>query len=222
MSETAPAASSSLVPAAVEKPPPKRRGKKPGLAGARKSRSFSVSKLIPEALSMSQERAGMSLAALKKALAAAGYDVEKNNSRIKLALKRLVNKGVLVQTKGTGASGSFKLSKKASPENVKGKVKKSASAKAKKLGLPKASRSPKSSKTNVKKPKATPTKASSSGQKTKGTKGVQQRKSPAKARAANPNAGKSKMVLQKTDLRKAAAKKVLNGQAAGVDLILLS
>ncbi|KAL6037750.1 hypothetical protein STEG23_012751 [Scotinomys teguina] len=149
----------------------------------------------------------MSLAALKKALAAAGYDVEKNNSRIKLALKRLVDKGVLVQTKGTGASGSFKLSKKAAPENVKGKVKKSASAKAKKLGLPQASRSPKSTKTKVvKKRKATPTKASV---KTKGTKGVRQRKSPAKARAAKPKpkAGKPKMALQRTDLRKAAAKK---------------
>ncbi|XP_049998591.1 histone H1t [Alexandromys fortis] len=208
MSETAPAASSSLAPIPVEKPPSKRRRKKPGLAAARKPRSFSVSKLIPEALSTSQERTGMSLAALKKALAAAGYDVERNNSRIKLALKRLVNKGVLVQTKGTGASGSFKLSKKAAPEKVKGKVKKSASAKAKKLGLSRVSRSPKSNKTKgVKKPKATPTKASSGGPKTKGTKGVQPRKSPAKARAANPNGGKPKMGLQKTDLRKAAAKK---------------
>ncbi|KAM7322714.1 hypothetical protein ACRRTK_018219 [Alexandromys fortis] len=171
MSETAPAASSSLAPIPVEKPPSKRRRKKPGLAAARKPRSFSVSKLIPEALSTSQERTGMSLAALKKALAAAGYDVERNNSRIKLALKRLVNKGVLVQTKGTGASGSFKLSKKAAPEKVKGKVKKSASAKAKKLGLSRVSRSPKSNKTKgVKKPKATPTKASSGGPKTKGTK----------------------------------------------------
>ncbi|KAK7803263.1 hypothetical protein U0070_011444 [Myodes glareolus] len=206
MSETAPAASSSLVPIPAEKPPSKRRRKKPGLAAARKPRGFSVSKLIPEALSTSQERTGMSLAALKKALAAAGYDVEKNNSRIKLALKRLVNKGVLVQTKGTGASGSFKLSKKAAPE-VKGKVKKSASAKAKKLGLSRVSRSPKSNKTKVvKKPKATPTKASPGRPKTKGTKGVQQRKSPAKARAANPNGSKPKMGLQKTDLRKAAAK----------------
>lgn len=208
MSETAPAASSTLVPAPVEKPASKRRGKKPGMATARKPRGFSVSKLIPEALSMSQERAGMSLAALKKALAAAGYDVEKNNSRIKLALKRLVNKGVLVQTKGTGASGSFKLSKKAASGNDKGKGKKSTSAKAKKLGLSRASRSPKSSKTKVvKKPKATPTKASGSRRKTKGAKGVQQRKSPAKARAANSNTGKSKMVMQKTDLRKAAGRK---------------
>ncbi|CAO2595509.1 Histone H1t [Lemmus lemmus] len=148
MSETAPTATSSLVPIPIEKTPSKRRRKKPGLAAARKPRGFSISKLIPEALSMSQERAGMSLAALKKALAAAGYDVEKNNGQIKLALKRLVNKGVVVQTKGTGASGSFKLSK-AAPEKVKGKVKKSASAKAKKLGLSRVSRSSKSNETKI-------------------------------------------------------------------------
>ena len=60
-----------------------------------------------------------SLAALKKALAAAGYDVEKNNSRIKLGLKSLVGKGTLVQTKGTGASGSFKLNKKVASVDAK-------------------------------------------------------------------------------------------------------
>ncbi|NWW14823.1 H15 protein, partial [Oreocharis arfaki] len=49
---------------------------------------------------------------LKKALAAEGYDVEKNKSRIKLALKSLVSKGTLVQTRGVGVSGSFRLGKK--------------------------------------------------------------------------------------------------------------
>ena len=47
---------------------------------------------------LAKERSGVSLAALKTALAAAGYDVEKNNSRIKLGLKSLVSKGTLVQT----------------------------------------------------------------------------------------------------------------------------
>ncbi|KAK3508273.1 hypothetical protein QTP70_018319, partial [Hemibagrus guttatus] len=58
------------------------------------------------------ERSGVSLATLKKALAACGYDVEKNNSCVKLTVKSLMTKGTLVQTKGTGASGSFKLNKK--------------------------------------------------------------------------------------------------------------
>ncbi|PKK29830.1 histone H1-like [Columba livia] len=51
--------------------------------------------------------------------------------RIKLGLKSLVSKGTLVQTKGTGASGSFKLNKK--PGETKEKVtKKKPAAKPKK------------------------------------------------------------------------------------------
>ena len=38
---------------------------------------------------------------------------------VKMALKRMVAKGDLVQTKGTGASGSFKLAKKAEPKPKK-------------------------------------------------------------------------------------------------------
>uniref|UniRef100_A0A8C5WWU7 H15 domain-containing protein n=1 Tax=Laticauda laticaudata TaxID=8630 RepID=A0A8C5WWU7_LATLA len=56
-----------------------------------------------------------SLAMLKKSLAslvASGYDMEKNNSHLKLVLRSLVTKGTLLQIKGTGASGSFKLNKK--------------------------------------------------------------------------------------------------------------
>nr|XP_003416467.1 histone H1t [Loxodonta africana] len=207
MSETAPAAP---VPAPMEKLPAKKRGKKPvGLTGAnRKVPSPSVSKLIIETLSVSQERAGMSLAALKKALAAAGYDVEKNNSRIKLGLKSLVSKGILVQTKGTGASGSFKLSKKAAPE-PKGRVKKSASGKAKKLALSRDPKSKKSAKSNkVKKPRAAGVKkAARSVRKAKGAKVKQQRKSPPKARAGKLKAGKPKVTQQKINPRKAASKK---------------
>ncbi|KAG1958713.1 histone H1-like [Pimephales promelas] len=77
-----------------------------------------------------------------------GYDVEKNNSRVKIALKSLVKKGALVQTKGTGASGSFKAAKpkkaavkKPAPKKSPKKVKKPAAAK-------KATKSPK----KVKKP----------------------------------------------------------------------
>ncbi|XP_027963324.1 histone H1t [Eumetopias jubatus] len=211
MSETAPAAAADTALASMENPPAKKRGRKPvELSGAsRKAPSLSVSKLIREALSVSQERAGMSLAALKKALAAAGYDVEKNNSRIKLGLKSLVSKGTLVQTKGTGASGSFKLNKKALPETTKSKVKRLSSAKAKKLVLSRDSKSPKGAKTNkAKKPRATAAqKAARSGGKAKGAKGKQARKSPGKAREGKPKAGKSKLSQQKTNPRKVASKK---------------
>ncbi|XP_006219010.2 histone H1t [Vicugna pacos] len=206
MSETAPVAPADLVLAPMEKPPVKKRGRKPvGLTGAsRKTTNPSVSKLIIEALSMSQERAGMSLAALKKALAAAGYDVERNNSRIKLGLKSLVTKGILVQTRGTGASGSFKLSRKSAPEPTK--VRKPASTKAKKLVSSRDVKSPKSAKSNktVKKPRAT---TARSGRKAKGAKAKQQRKSPAKARAGNLNkTGNPKLTQQKTSSRRATKK----------------
>ncbi|XP_030784334.1 histone H1t [Rhinopithecus roxellana] len=191
MSETVPAASAGAVPAVMEKPLTKKTGKKPaGLTSAsRKASYLSVSKLITEALSVSQERVGMSLAALKKALAAAGYDVEKNNGRIKLSLKSLVNKGILVQTRGTGASGSFKLSKKVLPKSTRRKTNKSASAKTRKLVLSRDSKSPKTAKTNkrAKKPRATASKKPvRSGRKAKGAKGKQQQKSPVKARATKP------------------------------------
>ncbi|XP_063461253.1 histone H1t isoform X2 [Pan paniscus] len=193
----------------MEKLPTKKRGRKPaGLTSAsRKAPNLSVSKLITEALSVSQERVGMSLVALKKALAAAGYDVEKNNSRIKLSLKSLVNKGILVQTRGTGASGSFKLSKKVIPKSTRSKAKKSVSAKTKKLVLSRDSKSPKTAKTNkrAKKPRATaPKKAVRSGRKAKGAKGSkQQQKSPVKARAS-----KSKLTQHhEVNVRKATSKK---------------
>uniref|UniRef100_A0A452RNM7 H1.6 linker histone, cluster member n=1 Tax=Ursus americanus TaxID=9643 RepID=A0A452RNM7_URSAM len=207
MSETAPAAPADTVLASMESTPAKKRGKKPvGLPGASwKAPNLSVSKLITEALSVSQERTGMSLAALKKALAAAGYDVEKNNSRIKLGLKSLVSKGTLVQTKGTGASGSFKLNKKALPEPTRSKVKRLSSTKAKKLVLSRDSKSPKGAKTNkkAKKPRATVAqKSAKSSRKAKGAKGKQARKSPGKARAGKPKAGKPKLSQQKTNPRK--------------------
>ncbi|XP_012494057.1 PREDICTED: histone H1t [Propithecus coquereli] len=212
MSETAPPALACPVPASMEKCPAKKRGKKAVrlLGPNRKAPSPSVSKLIIEALSVTHDRVGMSLAALKKALAAAGYDVEKNNGRIKLGLKSLVSKGVLVQTRGTGASGSFKLSKKAAPEPTKGKVKRSTSNKTKKLVLSRDSKPPKSVKTNkkAKKPRAAAAKkAVRSGRKAKGATTKQQQKSPAKARPGKPKAAKPKLTQHEANPRKATSKK---------------
>ncbi|XP_060754324.1 histone H1-like [Neoarius graeffei] len=122
----------------------------------------SAGELIIKAVSSSQERSGVSLSALKKALQAAGYDVEKNNSRIKIAVNNLVRKGVLVQTKGTGASGSFKLNKtqtegkkpakKAAAKKPTAKKATTSPKKAKKPPTPK--KAAKSAKTQTAKPKA--------------------------------------------------------------------
>uniref|UniRef100_A0A8C7JN37 Histone H1 n=1 Tax=Oncorhynchus kisutch TaxID=8019 RepID=A0A8C7JN37_ONCKI len=203
MAEVAPAPAA----AAPAKAPKKKAAAKPKKAGP------SVGELIVKAVSASKERSGVSLAALKKSLAAGGYDVEKNNSRVKIAVKSLVTKGTLVQTKGTGASGSFKLNKKA--VEAKKPAKKAAAPKAKKVAAkkPAAAKKPKkvaakkavAAKKSPKKP-ATPKKAAKSPKKVKKPAAAAKKaaKSPKKAtKAVKPKAAKPKAAKAK----KAAPKK---------------
>uniref|UniRef100_A0AAZ1XNJ6 Histone H1 n=1 Tax=Oreochromis aureus TaxID=47969 RepID=A0AAZ1XNJ6_OREAU len=128
MSEEAPAPAPAPAKAAKKK---KTTASKPKKVGP------SVGELIVKAVAASKERSGVSAAALKKALAAGGYDVDKNKARVKTAIKSLVAKGTLVQTKGTGASGSFKMNKKATDSKAKKPAKKAA-PKAKKPAAAKA------------------------------------------------------------------------------------
>uniref|UniRef100_A0A3B5Q375 Zgc:110425 n=1 Tax=Xiphophorus maculatus TaxID=8083 RepID=A0A3B5Q375_XIPMA len=102
MAEEAPAAAPAKAPAKAPKKKSAPRAKQDGP---------SLPKLIVAAVAESKERKGMSLAALKKVLAGKGVDVSKANKRINTAVTKLVTKGTLSQTKGTGASGSFKLAK---------------------------------------------------------------------------------------------------------------
>ena len=214
MSETAPVAPTA--PAPAEKTPVKKKAKKTGAAaGKRKASGPPVSELITKAVAASKERSGVSLAALKKALAAVGYDVEKNNSRIKLGLKSLVSKGTLVQTKGTGASGSFKLNKKAASGEVKPSIAKvpaktrvtSAAKKPRKATGAAAKKGVKTPK-KAKKPVVTK-KSSKSPKKPKVVKAKKVVKSPAKAKAVKPKAAKAKVTKPKTASKpkKAAPKK---------------
>ncbi|XP_062866167.1 histone H1-like [Trichomycterus rosablanca] len=201
MVEEAPAPASS----APAKAPKKKTAAKPKKAGP------SVGELIVKAVSASKERSGVSLAALKKALSAGGYDVEKNNSRVKLAVKSLVTKDILVQTKGTGASGSFKLNKKqteakkpadkkaAAPKVKKAAKKPAAAKKPKKVTAkkPAAKKSPK----KAKKPAAAAKKTTKSPKKPATPKKAA--KSPKKAKVAKPKTAKPKA----TKAKKAAPKK---------------
>ncbi|XP_039593071.1 histone H1-like [Polypterus senegalus] len=196
MAETAPAAT----PAKAQK---KKTSSKPKKTGP------SVSDRIVKAVSVCKERHGLSLAALKKALAAGGYDVEKNNARVKLAVKSLVSKGSLVQTKGTGASGSFKINKKQA--EVKEKVTKKKASPKKKAAAKKpaaaktvkkpAAKKPATAKKAAKKPVAAK-KAAKSPKKVKpAAKPKRVTKSPKKPKASKPKAAKPKTV------KKAAPKK---------------
>ncbi|NXR07950.1 H110 protein, partial [Semnornis frantzii] len=187
----------------------------------RKPAGPSVTELITKAVSASKERKGLSLAALKKALAAGGYDVEKSNSRIKLGLKSLVSKGTLVQTKGTGASGSFRLSKKPGEVKEKAPKKRAASAKTKKPAPKKpstAAKKPKKAVTAKKSPKKAKKPVAAAAKKVakspkKATKAAKPKKvvtaakSPAKAKAVKPKAVKPKAAKPKTAKAKKAAPK---------------
>uniref|UniRef100_A0A3P9DCI8 Histone H1 n=1 Tax=Maylandia zebra TaxID=106582 RepID=A0A3P9DCI8_9CICH len=116
--------------------------KKKTMTSKPKKVGLSVGELIVKAVVASKERNGLSVAALKKALAAGGYDVDKNKARVKTAIKSLVAKGTLVQTKGTRTSGSFKMNKA-----TESKAKKPAAAKAKKPAAA-AKKSPKKAATH--------------------------------------------------------------------------
>ncbi|CAI9621754.1 unnamed protein product, partial [Staurois parvus] len=88
--------------AAAKKKPAKKASAGGAKKGIKKASGPAVSELLVQAVSASKERSGVSLAALKKVLSAGGYDVDKNKSRLKIALKALVTKGSLVQVKGHG------------------------------------------------------------------------------------------------------------------------
>src|SRR5712671_6947535 len=102
--------------------------------------------MVNAAITNLKERGGSSLQAIKKYVASTyKVDVEKLAPFIKKYLKSAVASGSLVQTKGKGASGSFKLSattgkaeKKAAPKKKTGEKKVKKAAAEKKKAAPKA------------------------------------------------------------------------------------
>ncbi|XP_059930793.1 uncharacterized protein LOC132474238 [Gadus macrocephalus] len=163
----------------------------------------SVSDLIVKTVSASKERSGVSLPALKKLLAADGYDVEKKNSRVKTALKNLLEKGTLVHTKGNGASGSFKISKE-----EKKPLTKPAAPKAKKTAVKKPAAVEKSPR-KVKTPRSvTPKKA----QKPAAAKKSSIKKSPKKVVAKTLKKA-PKPVVKKSPANKSPEKKASKPKA---------
>ncbi|XP_045926908.1 histone H1-like isoform X2 [Micropterus dolomieu] len=178
MAEEAPAAA----PAKAQKKKAAPRPKKDGPT---------LPKLIISAVAESKERKGVSLAAIKKVLAAKGVDVPKANKRINTAVTKLVTGGTLGQTKGTGASGSFKLAKEPKADKpAKKVVKKKTPVKAKK---PAAKKVTAAKKPAAKKPAAKKVAAKKSP-----------KKAPAKKAVKKPVAKSPK---KKTPVKKAKAAK---------------
>ena len=114
--------------------------------------------MITAAISALKERTGSSRQAIVKYIRA-NYKVGDNaDVHVKQALKRGVASGALAQPKGTGASGSFKVVKKAEPKKPKKVAAKKPAAKkpkkaAKKPAAKKAAKKP-AAKKAAKKPAA--------------------------------------------------------------------
>jgi len=141
-----------------------------------------------------QERGGSSRHAILKYMVThykLGQDERVINAHLKLALRAGVKSGLLKQSKGSGAAGSFKLGEKGEKKVAK---------KPKAVKKPKAASSPK----KAKKPKKVAVSGEAKPKKTKVTKKA---KSPAKAKAAKPKVAKKPKSPKKAKAPKAAKPK---------------
>ncbi|XP_062847904.1 histone H1.0 [Trichomycterus rosablanca] len=179
------------------------------------------SEMINAAVVADKSRGGASRQSIQKYIKS-HYRVSDNaDAQIKLALKRLVSTGLLRHTKGTGASGSFKLAKAEEPKSKKkpastaaAKKKPKAAAVKPKKATPK--KAPKPKKVSVKSPaKAKKNKPAATEKKVKKT-AEKKKKSPAKvkkspikkAKPVKPKKAKTtKKPKPKTAAKKAAKKK---------------
>ncbi|XP_069771695.1 histone H1-like [Narcine bancroftii] len=90
------------------------RSKRKRPRGRQGAEGPTVTERVLTAAAATEKRRGLSLTALKKALAAKGYDVARHNGRVNRAVRQLVKQGSLVKTSGAGAAGSFRLGRAAS------------------------------------------------------------------------------------------------------------
>ncbi|KAL8176138.1 UNVERIFIED_CONTAM: hypothetical protein K2H54_023447 [Gekko kuhli] len=69
-----------------------------------------LSKIIFMVVASTEKRTGISLQALKKIIAATGYDLEKRKNNFKRVLRALLAKGLLRKLTGRGLTGSYAVS----------------------------------------------------------------------------------------------------------------
>ena len=179
--------------AATPKKKAKTAAKKPKTAPSHPK----VSEMVNDAIQSLKERGGSSLQAIKKHMAAHHkVDMDRMTPFIRKYLKAAVASGALIQTKGKGASGSFKLS--ASGQKVKEPSK---AKKAKKEGSPVKKAKPAAKKAAAK-PKAKAAEKKPAAKKPAAKKATKP-KTPKKA-AAKPKTPKVKKMKSP---KKASAKK---------------
>jgi len=171
--------------------------KKPAAAAKKPAEHPKYADMIKAAVSTLKERTGSSRQAIAKYIKG-NYKVgDSADSHIKLALKRAVVSGLLVQVKGTGASGSFKLTEKAKkPAAKKSAVKKPAAKKP-------AAKKPAAKKTAAKKTAAKKTPKKSAAKKATPKKAA---KKPAAKKLPKKPAASAKKPAKKPAAKKVAKK----------------
>ncbi|XP_042355401.1 nucleolar protein dao-5-like [Plectropomus leopardus] len=206
--EQAPAAAAGAAPAAKPAKTTKAKSaKSPKKKSTRRPRP-GVQGLIVSFITASAEKGGVSRVSIKKGLMDK-YDVDKNKVRFNTAIRKLLEKGILVQVKG-----KFKLSKKAEQKTAKKPAKKSAAAKrpnaaAKKsltkVRKPAKTTSPRKTAKKAKKPAAKKPTAKGPAAKTPAAKKAAKKPTAKKPAAKKPAA--KKPAAKKPTAKKPAAKK---------------
>lgn len=159
--------------------------------------------MIVAAIVALKERTGSSRQAIVKFIKA-NYKVGDNaDTHVKLALKRGVTSGALAQPKGTGASGSFKVVKKAEKKPAKKPAAKKPAAKKPAAKKPAAKKPAAKKATTPKKAAKKPAKKASSAKKAKKPAA---KKPAAKKAAKKPAAKKPAKKAAKKSPKKAAKK----------------
>uniref|UniRef100_UPI00398EB3C4 histone H1-like n=1 Tax=Pristiophorus japonicus TaxID=55135 RepID=UPI00398EB3C4 len=205
MTDTAAAETAPLAAVAQTKAPSKKKKAAPRSGPAGPKLGDQILKVVADG----KDRRGTSLAAIKKALASKGVDVEKRGFQIRSCIKKNVMNGSLKQIKGTGASGSFKIANTDPQGKVGKKVKKPAAKKspAKKAA---AKKSP-AKKATTKKSSAKKATAKKYPAKKAAAKKTSTKKALTAKKTAKGPAGKKAVVKKPKSLKKVkAAKKVEN------------
>ncbi|XP_009663617.2 histone H1.0 [Struthio camelus] len=114
------------------------------------------SDMIAAAIRAEKSRGGSSRQSIQKYVKSHYKVGEHADAQVKLSIKRLLATGVLKQTKGVGASGSFRLAKGDKPKK---KTARKSKKTVRKAGTPRRAARPKKAKSPGKKPKAATRKA---------------------------------------------------------------
>ncbi|XP_059208085.1 histone H1-like [Centropristis striata] len=215
---------SDVVPEKVQPKTPKRKKAGAGPA-ANRTNALTLVKVIVSAVSEMKDRRGTSMYKIKRYLGTHGVDVDSSNGRINKKVRGMVDNGDLVQVRGKGASGSFKLGPKQmakKPEAKKPVAKKPVAKKpaAKKAaGKKPVAKKPAAKKAAGKKPTAKKPAAKKPAAKKKTTAAKKNAKKsaakkPAAKNTAAKNTPKKKAPKKETKKRAAPKKRIADGGKA--------